>query len=220
MIEFVQSRFAALADPKKAREMAAYAKTAMPFYGINQPDREPVFRELKKRFPFEDQAQYRGAVLALWALPHREEKYAAIFIAQAWPQFVVPASLPLYRKLIVEGAWWDLVDFVAMRCLCPLWQNHRPRIGPIMDQWIAHRDMWLRRSAIIGQLKHKEETDEERLFGYCLLCAGEKEFFIRKAIGWALREYAKTSPAAVKRFIRQHREALSPLSFREASKHF
>ena len=79
--------------------------------------------------------------------------------------------------------------------------------------------MWLRRAAIIGQIKHKAETDEDRLFDYCLRRAGEKEFFIRKAIGWALRSHASTNPKAVKSFLSKHRDRLSPLSVREGGKH-
>ena len=89
----------------------------------------------------------------------------------------------------------------------------------IMDQWINADDFWLRRVAILHQLAWKAETDEQRLFHYCLQCAHEPEFFIRKAIGWALRQYARTAPEAVRRFVEQNRDRLSSLSIREATKH-
>ena len=219
LVTFVQRRFRDLADPRKAGPMAAYMKTDMPFYGIPKPQRVPVFHEMRKRFPIENQRDYQRAVLALWKLPHREEKYAAIHVAQAWPKFITPASLPLYQQLIVEGAWWDFVDDLAIRLAGILWLNHRETASGVMDTWIDHKNMWLRRTAIIGQIKHKKHTDEERLFDYCLRRAHEKEFFIRKGIGWALREHAYTNPRKVKSFLRKHRAKLSPLSLGEAGKH-
>ena len=219
LVRFVQTRFRALANPRKAGPMAAYMKTDMPFYGVQKPARVAVLREAKAKFPIETRSQYESAILALWKLPHREEKYAAIWIAQGFDEFIVPASLPLYRRLIVEGAWWDFVDDVAIRLVGRLTLDHRSKLAPIMDRWIDDKDMWLRRSAIISHIKHKKETDEEQLFDHCLRRAHEKEFFIRKAIGWALREYAYTAPEAVRKFVIEHRAKLSPLSFREASKH-
>jgi 3-methyladenine DNA glycosylase AlkD len=219
LVTFVRASFRALSDSRKAREMAAYMKTEMPFYGVQKPDRVPICRELKRCFPIESHAQYTRAVLAMWSQPHREEKYTAIFLALAWPRFIVPASLPLYRRLIVEGAWWDLVDDVAIKLVGPLVLSHRARMSPLMDRWIEDRNMWIRRSAILCRLKHKEQTDERQLFEHCLRRAHEKEFFIRKAIGWALRGYAYTAPRSVRKFLQQHGNRLAPLSFREAGKH-
>ncbi len=219
LVQFVRAEFRQKANAKTARQMAAYMKTEMPFYGIPKPGRVPVYRELKKRFPLSSRTDYQKAVLALWNEPHRETKYTALFVARAWRAFIVPESMRLYKRLIVEGAWWDLVDEVAAQLSGVVWMNHRETINPTMDQWIDHKNLWLRRSALIGQIKHKKETDEKRLFDYCLRRADEKDFFIRKAIGWALREYARVAPARVKTFALQNKNELSPLSFREATKH-
>jgi 3-methyladenine DNA glycosylase AlkD len=219
MTDFVRERFTALSDVNKARDMAAYMKTDMPFYGVQKPQRVPVYREIKKRFPASSQREYARTVLALWQQPHREEKYVAIMYAQAFPQFIVPASMPLYKRLIIDGAWWDFVDEIATRLVGVVLLHHREAVQPTIDAWIDHKDMWLRRTAIICQLKHKEQTDVARLFDFCLRRAHEKEFFIRKAIGWALREYAYTDAKTVRTFLRRHRERLSVLSFREAGKH-
>lgn len=204
--------------------MQAYMKTDMPFYGVPKPGRVIIARELKKRFPIETAKDYKAAVLALWALPHREEKYLAISVAQIWPDLIVPGSLPMYRRMIVEGAWWDFVDDVAIRLVGRLVREHRARMQPIMDRWIdlpGERNLWLRRSVLLSQIGHKLETDEAQLFDHCLRRGHEKEFFIRKAIGWALREYAWTAPGrkSVRRFLRQHGHKLAPLSVREASRH-
>jgi len=219
IVEFVRARFAELADPKKAGPMAAYMKTTMPFYGIQKPEREVVYRELKKRLAVDTQADYRRTILALWSQPHREEKYAAIFVAQHYSTFIGPPSLPLYRRMIIEGAWWDFVDDIGIRLVGRVVLHHRGKGGPLMDRWIDDRDMWVRRSALISHISHESETDQRQLFDHCLRRAHEKEFFIRKAIGWTLRHYARTAPDQVARFLTKHKTRLSPLSYREAGKH-
>jgi 3-methyladenine DNA glycosylase AlkD len=127
--------------------------------------------------------------------------------------------MPLYRRLIVEGAWWDFVDEVAVRLVGRVLRDHRRQLTATIRTWAADADMWIRRAAIISQVGHKDQTDPVLLFELCETCAHEREFFIRKAIGWALREYAKTAPDTVREFALAHRAELSGLSFREATKH-
>jgi 3-methyladenine DNA glycosylase AlkD len=218
-IVFVQSELKALADPAKAVDMQAYMKTDMPFYGVQKPARSLILRQLVHEFPPADRDGYQALVLGLWNLPHREEKYLALGVAQHFRSFVDTVSLPLYRRLIVEGAWWDFVDAVATALIGHLVVNHPAKAWPEVDTWIDHPDMWLRRSAIICQVGAKGRTDAERLFAYSEGRLAEKEFFIRKAIGWALRDYARTDPEAVAGFVTTHRDRLSGLSFREATKH-
>ena len=219
MLTFVAAELSACGDSSDAAAMAAYLKTDMPFYGVKKPARAPVFKGLIREFPPAGRADYRRRVLALWEQPHREEKYFAIGYAGAFPRYVTIGSVPLYRRMIVEGAWWDLVDGVAADLVGRVLAADRDRLSLRLDRWIDDPDMWLRRTAIIAQLRHKTGTDEARLFDYCLRRAHEKEFFIRKAIGWALREYAKTAPDAVRSFVLDHRDAWSGLSYREATKH-
>jgi 3-methyladenine DNA glycosylase AlkD len=219
VVAYVQSALVALANPEKAVGMAAYMKTDMPFYGVQKPARVGILRELVARFPVEDRAGYERSVLELWTLPHREEKYLAIGVARHHERFVMVESLPLYRRLIVEGAWWDFVDEVAMRLVGAVLLSDRTTVTPTIRSWGADEDMWLRRSAIISQVAHKSATDQELLFELCERMAHEREFFIRKAIGWALREHSKTYPEAVWGFALGHRDVLSGLSFREATKH-
>jgi 3-methyladenine DNA glycosylase AlkD len=216
---FVSSSLAELAQPEKAVDMQAYMKTDMPFYGVQKPARVLILRQLVRDFPPADRNEYESLVLGLWGLPHREEKYVALGIAQHFRSFVDTASLPLYRRLIVEGAWWDFVDAVATDLIRRLVVNHPAEAWPEVDTWIEDGDMWLRRSAIICQVGAKEKTDAKRLFTFCVARVEEKEFFIRKAIGWSLREYAKTDPDSVAGFVMAHRDRLSGLSFREATKH-
>ncbi len=218
LVAFVQRELKDRADPRRAVVMAAYMKTMMPFYGVPKPDRDPIHRELKKRFPISNRKDYERAVLGLWKLPHREEKYFAIDVARIWRDFIIPASIPLYRQLVAEGAWWDFVDEVAAHLVGTVLLHHRKEIAPIMDRWINDEDKWIRRAAILAQLTHKDKTDHARLFRYSLAQAAEKDFFIRKAIGWALRQYAYTSPERVREFVNKNRDKLSPLTYREASR--
>lgn len=219
MTRFLAEELARIGDPVRASGMAGYLKTDMPFYGVPNPERKKVYREMRRRFPIGSRAEYVGAVLALWERPHREEKYCAIGVAGDHPEYITIGSLPLYRRLIVEGAWWDFVDDIAIRLVGKVLLDDRERMHPKLDRWIDDPNMWIRRSAILSQIKHKNRTNRDQLFGYCLKRVDEKEFFIRKAIGWALREYAKTEPDAVRRFALDHRDQLSGLSFREATKH-
>ena len=182
-------------------------KTDMPFYGVQKPARAEILRDLVHRFPPPDRAGYEELVHGLWDLPHREEKYLALGVARRFEEFVTPAALPLYRRLIVEGAWWDLVDEVATHLICDLVVGYPGEVWPAVDTWIEDDDMWLRRSAIICQVGAKERTDAVRLFRFCEERSFEKEFFIRKAIGWALRQHARVDPDAVARFVIEHQRS-------------
>lgn len=215
----VQSALADAADPEKAAGMQAYMKTDMPFYGVQKPERARILRRLRKEHPPADHGQYLSLATALWELPHREEKYLAQGVATAFPKWIIPESFPLYERFVVEGAWWDFVDEIATQLIRRLIVEHPDQTWPVVDRWIDDEDMWLRRTAILCQIGARERTDTGRLFAFCERRAFEREFFIRKAIGWALREQARTDPEAVARFVVEHRDRLSGLSYREATKH-
>ena len=219
LIAVAQDGLEAVADPEKAGPMAAYLRTDMPFYGVQKAGRVPVMRRLKKEFPPVLRDDYEEAVLALWRLEHREEKYLAIEYARGFDEFVVFESVPLYERMITEGAWWDLVDGTASWLVGRVLLKERTRTEPVMRSWILSEDMWLRRTSIICQLGHKADTDDSLLADACTANLPDTEFFIRKAIGWALREYAKTNPDWVRDYVSRHRQELSALSHREATKH-
>lgn len=220
IVNFIRTRYEPLANAANAKAMAAYMKTDMPFFGIKTPVRRPIVREAIRAHPITSRRDYVAAINALWNEPEREMKYAAVGVAQSAPQFITMASLPLYRRLIVAGGWWDFVDEIAARLVGCIVMQERERAAPVMRKWIDDEEhIWLRRSAILCQLGHKGETDEVMLFDFCLRRAHEKEFFIRKAIGWALRQHAYTSPRAVRAFLNKHRVKLSALTLREAGKH-
>ncbi len=220
IVPFLRSRFEPLAHAGNAKAMAAYMKTDMPFFGIKTPVWRPTMRQAARAHPISTRREYAQMIDALWSEPEREMKHGAVFVARAYRRFITMASLPLYRRLIVEGAWWDFVDEVAGHLVGAIVRNERSRARPIMHKWIDdEKHMWLRRSAIICQLKHKRETDETMLFDFCLRRSHEKEFFVRKAIGWALRQHAYTNPNEVRAFLKEHRDRLSGLTLREAGKH-
>jgi 3-methyladenine DNA glycosylase AlkD len=216
---FASAALAAVADPSKAPAMQAYMKTDMPFYGVQKAARVKILRDLARQFPPSDRAEYEALVTALWELPHREEKYLALGVARRFRQYVVPEMLPLYRGLIVEGAWWDLVDEVATHLIRDLVVGHPDEVWPTVDAWIDDDDMWLRRTAIICQVGAKENTDAARLFRFCETRAFEKEFFIRKAIGWVLRETAKQRPDEVYEWLAPRTDRASGVTMREAVKY-
>jgi 3-methyladenine DNA glycosylase AlkD len=213
LVETVRAELAARARPDKAPDMQAYLKSAMPVYGVPRAGHREIARMLP---PLEGFGAWRDAVLELWrGAEHREERYVALDVL-ALPRyrgFRTMDALPLYEELIVSGAWWDLVDPVATRRLEELF----PDVVPVLREWSVSDDMWLRRSAIIAQVHRKGETDFELLTELIEPNRGDREFFIRKAIGWALREYSKTDPASVALYCETHE--LSGLSRREALKH-
>lgn len=206
------------AVPASAPSMQAYMKTSDPFFGVKKPAIARIARDLAKRYRPATSAEYAERVSSLWAGPHREEKYLALALARRWKEHIQSDQLELYLRLVREGGWWDLVDDVAANLIGAVWQNERQRVTPRAEAWVDDEDMWVRRVALIGQIKHKEATDYARLFDFCQRRAHEKEFFIRKAIGWALRAYSYSEPQRVIEFVRQHDKILSGLSSREALK--
>jgi 3-methyladenine DNA glycosylase AlkD len=219
LVDFVQEDLRSHADPERAPAMAAYMKTTMPFLGVAAKDIRNAAKVAARTYPAVDQSDYEASVLALWKLEHREEKHVAVAYAREFRAFLHPESLGLYEQLVRDGAWWDFVDEVAIHLVGATLLRYPEELWPVMDDWIDDSNMWVRRTAILCQNRHRAKTDETRLFRYCLARAGEKEFFIRKAIGWALREYAYTAPDMVRGFIDAHRGEFSNLSIREGGKH-
>ncbi len=219
LTELASSRLAAVADTEAAPAMQAYMKTDMPFFGVKRPQRRPIERELIQMFPPADAAAYRGNVRQLWDLPHREEKYLAISYARGFAAFIVSDQLDLYEQLVRQGAWWDLVDETAIHLIGRVVLDHREQTRAVLEQWIDDPDLWIRRTALICQIGHKNRTDAAMLFDFCSRRVHDTDFFIRKAIGWALREYAKAAPDDVRTWVAMNEAHLSGLSRREALKH-
>jgi 3-methyladenine DNA glycosylase AlkD len=213
VIEAIRSGLAELADPAKAPDMQAYMKSALPFYGVQKPARVKLARAVF--VDLDSFAEWRGTILELWhEARFREERYMALAVLRdgRYRRFRTLEALGLYEELIVTGAWWDLVDEVATGPLGEL----LPEVAPELRRWAVDDDLWKRRAAIVAQVRRKRETDFALLRDCIEPNRGDREFFIRKAIGWALRAYAWVEPEAVIGYSETHE--LSPLSRREALK--
>ncbi|WP_442215028.1 DNA alkylation repair protein [Specibacter sp. RAF43] len=209
----------AVAVPEKAEGMARYMKSAMAYLGVPSPVVRTTVRRLAAAHPFADVDQLHRTVTHLWDTARfREERYSAIMLTDSRLARGELTLLPFYAAVIETGQWWDYVDSVAPR-LCELLQAHPERVDPLLRGWSGHENFWFRRAAIIAQLPAKATTDTGLLNDVVVANLAQKEFFIRKGIGWALRQYARTDPAWVLDFVNRNAGQLSPLSRREALKH-
>jgi 3-methyladenine DNA glycosylase AlkD len=221
LVKAVRTGLAEAADPGKAPAMQAYMKSAMPFRGVAKPQRSALLKRVLADHILPDRVTYSATVLELWRTAEfREERYAAIDLSgyRAYRKWQDAELLPMYEEMIVGGAWWDYVDELAIRRIGPILRSARARVTPVMLDWAAGRNLWRRRTAIICQVGAKDETDTELLTRAIEPAIAEPEFFLRKGIGWALRDYAKTAPDWVRAFVDEH-PGLSGLSRREALKH-
>ena len=209
------------ADPARAPQQQAYMKSAMPFFGVGVPQCRRIAGAVFKAHPLADAGAWEAAILDLWRnAAHREERYAAVELLLHKPcaRWLEPARLPLIEELVVTGAWWDYVDAIAARGVGAMLAAHPRPVKAALRAWAHDDDIWKRRTAILAQLKARQATDTALLADTIRPSIGEPEFFLRKGIGWALREYSKTDPAWVTAFVRSH-AGLSPLTRREALKH-
>ena len=221
MAASLRTALIAAADPERARGMQAYMKSAMPYLGVSAVPLRRVCKDLFKDLSWPDSETWQREVLAIWRVAEfREERYAAVELTgvRVARPFHTLAALPMYEEMIVTGAWWDYVDAIASQRLWTILENEGEPMKRSMRGWSTDADLWKRRSAILCQLKAKDRTDLELLYACIEPSLDSKEFFLRKAIGWALREYAKTDAAGVRRYVASHAARLSGLSQREALK--
>jgi 3-methyladenine DNA glycosylase AlkD len=211
-------RLEAAGDPARIAGAQAYMKTPDPFFGVGAVAMRAVVKELARAHPPVDAAACRAQIAAFWALPQREARYAAVDWGRRFPALRTLEALPLFERMIREGAWWDTVDEIARFHVGALLLEHRAAMKPVLEAWVRDPCLWIRRSALLAHQKHRERTDEAQLFDHCLRLAPEKAFFIRKAIGWALREHGKARPKQVLDFVDAHRDRFSGLTVREALK--
>jgi 3-methyladenine DNA glycosylase AlkD len=213
----IQTTFIAQANAENANAMRSYMRDQFDFLGIKTPLRRALIKDLGKvDFNLTDLEQL---VRALWLLPQREYQYAAIDLLATHKKKVDVSQLCLLLGLAQEKSWWDSVDGLASVTNDILFASRAQESQLHMDEAVKHPNMWVRRIAMIHQLGWRLETDQTRLFGYAQALAHEEDFFIRKAIGWALRDYARWQPEGVREFVEAHRSQLSNLSVREALKH-
>ena len=209
---------AGFADADKAEGMAAYTKGRFVYLGVQAGDRRLVSKVVIKAAKSMDPDGLLDLSEALWSEPEREFHYIGMDLLRAGALNLRATDLGRIRGRIVATPWWDTVDSLAIHTTGRMVATH-PRLADEMDLWVESDDIWIARTAILHQLMFKDRTDTNRLFTYCEMRMADTEFFIRKAIGWALRHYARTDPDAVRAFVARHEHDLSGLSKREALKH-
>jgi 3-methyladenine DNA glycosylase AlkD len=220
LADLIRSELRAAGDPERAPAMAAYMKSAetgnLACLGVRRPEVRRIARAAAREHPADADA-LAAVVRELWdEAGFREERYAAQDLLGLRWAHVRMDLLDLHRHMALTGAWWDHVDEVAHR-VADLVATHPDEMRPVLLAWSVDPSMWLRRLAILAQLGHRDRVDRELLTAIIEPNVEDREFFVRKAIGWALREVAHHDPDWVRGFAETH--ALSPLSRREALKH-
>jgi 3-methyladenine DNA glycosylase AlkD len=206
-------------DSEIALGQQAYMKSAMPYHGITAARLKRALRPILATYRPADREEWESTVRELWdGATHREERYAATALARhrAARPWQDPPALVLYRHLVVTGAWWDHVDEVASHLVGGVLAGHRADVTPVMRVWARDDDLWVRRTAVLSQVRHRADTDTDLLHDAIEANLEDSSFWLRKAIGWALREYSKTDPDWVRAEVGALGERLSGLSRREA----
>lgn len=216
-LQALSSVFEENQNPTQAFAMEQYLKNKFAFYGIKSPERRALQKPFLAKNRLPETNDLPTIVRELWHKEQREYQYFAIDLLKKYLRHAEPSFISLYEEMIVQKSWWDTVDLIASTLVGDLFRRFPDFLPDKPNSWTASSNMWLQRTAIIFQLKYRENTDFDLLKTYIIRGANSKEFFIKKAIGWALREYAKTNPEAVKYFLQS--QPLAKLSYREASKY-
>lgn len=218
----LRRELAAAGDPDRAASQQRYMKSDLPYHGLAAPQLKALLRPHLAAYAPGTRDDWEADVRRVWdGATHREEWYVALALARhrAARPWQDPGALDLYRHLVISGAWWDVVDEIASHLVGGVLAGHRDATTPVLRRWATDDDLWLRRTAVLSQLRHRAGTDLD-LLTHAIDCnAGDRSFWLRKAIGWALREHARTDPDWVRRFVAARAETLSPLSQREALRH-
>ena len=224
LVPAIRAALAATGDPGRAVAQQAYMKSAMPYRGITAPQLRAILRPLlaAPHHRLTRSGDWERAVRELWdGATHREERYAATALTghRAYRAWQDPDALPLYQHLVATGAWWDHVDELASRRVGPILLAHKATVTPAVRDWAADEDLWLRRTAILSQLTFRDRTDLDLLGHAIEVNLDDPSFWVRKAIGWALRQHARTDPDWVREAVAGYGQRISGLSRREALKH-
>ncbi|NLB63423.1 MAG: DNA alkylation repair protein [Fibrobacter sp.] len=211
----IQNTLKVAANDDEAKSMRRSMREQFDFLGIKAPKRRELLRETFKANPPEKAEEIEIVIKELWQLPYREMQYAASDYLFLYRSMLGARHINLIKELVITRSWWDTVDTLATRSIGDLALRYK-QVRTSMDKWIRNPNLWIRRSALLYQLRYREYTDWDKLQAYCLQCAHEEDFYIRKAIGWALREYGKINPIEVKRFALTN--DFSTLTTREALK--
>jgi len=213
-ITTLETAFLVNADAVIAIGQANYMKNHFKFFGIKAPERRMIMRPFLHKDYLPAKEVLPEMIKQLWQKPQREFHYFGQELFFKYQMQLVKNDIELIHFMLTHQSWWDTADFIAIKILGAYFKQFPKQIAVIIPQWLASDNMWLQRSALLFQLKYKEELDANLLANSIQKLLGSKEFFINKAIGWMLREYSKTNPKWVLDFV--SRTDLVPLSKREA----
>jgi len=201
-----------------AKEQQRYMKSKMPYYGIQAPQLKKIYPPLFNKYAPISNKEYRNTILHIFNnAKHREEWYAGLAFANKYKEFIIEENIDIYIEIIHLTQWWDTIDNIAPKLIGTALKDSK-NLGKFLIEWIKDKNLWVRRTALIAQLKYKKRTDFTLLSNLIKQTCHEKEFFIRKAIGWSLREYSYSSPKDVSDFINKNKDNLSHLSITEGLK--
>lgn len=206
----------AVRDAGRAAQMSAYMREQFPFLGVQAPERRAVLRSFLAAYGPPSLAELDSVIRALWNLPEREFQNIGADLLDKLKQDLTPEHVPLLEFALTTRPWWDTVDTLAAHPVADLFYRYPQTRHKTVARWRTEPDIWLRRATLIFQLLYKDKTDADLLFSLINDNLDEDEFFIQKAIGWALRQYSKTDETAVTSFVAA--TDLSPLAEREALK--
>jgi 3-methyladenine DNA glycosylase AlkD len=210
-----------IADAEKAPAMQAYMKSTMPYHGVPTPHLRKLCRETFSDLEFSSPPKWKAQTLDIWRnAKFREERYAALNLAdhRASRPFQTLDAMKVYEEMIITGAWWDYVDTIASHRVGMILRENPQKMKPMMRKWSKSKNIWIKRTSILCQLGFKQDTDLDLLYECIEASLGTKEFFLNKAIGWALRQYAWTDPKEITLYVKKNQARLSTLSQREALK--
>jgi 3-methyladenine DNA glycosylase AlkD len=220
LVAAVLGGLAERADPGRAQWQRDYMKSELPFHGVGLPAVRTITRDALRAHRLRSREEWEATVRELWdEAAFREERYAALAVARSGRGWLDAASLPLSRHLVVTGAWWDLVDETVQHLVGTALAADPAVVTPVVRTWSTDEEVWLRRTSVICQLRRRAETDLDLLHDAIEANVDDPSFWLRKAIGWALRQHARTDATWVLAEIDELGDRLSPLSRREALKH-
>jgi len=209
-------KFEALRDTGDAAAMKSYMKGQFDYYGIKTPVRRDILGNHIRTYKLPANREFTAVIREAWEWKERELQYCAVEIFYKYLRKNDEVFIDLIEYMVLHKSWWDTVDGIASWLIGTTFKRHPDLIVPCTRKWMDSGNIWLQRSCLLFQLKYRDATDTGLLFGFINELAGDKSFWIRKAIGWVLREYSKTDPETVIGFVNSHQ--LSNLSRKEALK--
>ena len=203
-------------NEEQAQKMSKYMLNKFEYIGIKTPERREIFKNFFKEYKNKEKIDWEF-VNKCWENKYREFQYVAADYLKNMKDKLTIDDIPKLKRLILKKSWWDTIDNLDMTIGALALKDSN--VNKILLEWSLDENIWLRRIAIDHQLLRKEKTNTELLEKILKNNLGQTEFFINKAIGWALRDYSKTNPEWVKNFIEEIKENMAKLSIKEASKY-